>query len=139
MKQVIISLLCIVCLSSCISYKYISTEPETKRAFIGASESSIIRAKGAPDREVSDGAGGRILVYERYYSNSNTYYYGYGFSNTSTRQNRNYTEIYINEDGICYDVRTNLANKQIEWGKTILYNLGYVVAFVGTYWLIMLL
>ena len=117
-------------LSSCMVYKYTPLEPVLKENLIGLSYAQIIHVYGAPNREMPDGTGGKILIYENYYANSFTNYYGEYFSSTTTSQNRTYKEIYLNGSGVCYNVRSNIHDTSINWPSTLLGNAAYAAAIV---------
>lgn len=99
----------------------VSKETDYQKAFIGASHNEIVSAFGAPDRQTSDGAGGTILIYEEttttttsdsysaaYNVNyvNNTYTPG-TYTNSSTTQNTSYIHLFIDKDGVCYNVKSN--------------------------------
>ena len=69
----------------------------------GSTHNQIVRDFGAPDRDVSDGAGGYILVYEKYNSYSRVDSFGYVDYDVDKR----YIQFFMNDQGICYEVRTN--------------------------------
>lgn len=132
MRHIVIGVICTLILSSCAVYNYTQMEPDFQTLYVGQSYGDIISSKGAPNREMSDGNGGKVLIYERYYSDSYTnYYQNINFSTTSTVQNREYLEIYINSDGLCYNVKSNMLYKEINWWKTIRGNLLYLGLVIG--------
>lgn len=124
-------------LSSCFSTKTSTyTTIETKSIpvsklsdytteYVGKPHNYIVSALGAPDRQTSDGAGGTILIYEKTtitstsnsnslataYNvnfNSNTYTPGSETTTTAVQSaNTSYIHLFINTDGICYNVKTN--------------------------------
>lgn len=99
----------------------VSKEKDYQKAFIGASHNEIVSAFGAPDRQTSDGAGGTILIYERTTTSTtsdsqaaayNVNYYNKTYtpgvhSNSTTTQNTSYVHLFIDKDGVCYNVRSN--------------------------------
>ena len=99
----------------------VSKEKDYKEAFVGVKHNDIVSAFGAPDRQTSDGAGGTILIYERTTTNTttdsqaaayNVNYYNRTYtpgvhSNTTTTQNTSYIHIFVDKDGVCYNVKTN--------------------------------
>ena len=110
-------------LSSCSVYE--SLEPAANKEWVGKTHAAIIQAYGAPDRETSDGAGGKILVYENYRTEVRATaepgpWYGgiYGFYydivepvrniNTTSETKVDYAHFYIGTDNLCYKVATNL-------------------------------
>ncbi|MBQ5528872.1 MAG: hypothetical protein IIT99_00320 [Bacteroidales bacterium] len=88
--------------ASCTTPRYVSRQSDMELTWIGRPHSDIVRTFGAPSREVSDGAKGVILVYEEFYTDYETDQWG-----SIGREHRNYTEFFLNEDGLCYDLRTN--------------------------------
>ncbi|MBR5469493.1 MAG: hypothetical protein IKU78_03400 [Paludibacteraceae bacterium] len=109
---------------------------------IGKTENYILQKMTAPDKESSDGNGGKILVYQdtkwitNSSSSSHTSTLGYGSTNTYvantkitsygntslytdynkkeksvTEQNKKYINFFINDKGICYNVKTNIGDK----------------------------
>lgn len=89
---------------SCTTPRYVSRQSDMELTWIGRSHSDIVRTFGAPSREVSDGAKGVILVYEEFYTDYQTDQWG---TSSIGREHRNFTEFFLNEDGLCYDLRTN--------------------------------
>ena len=99
----------------------VSKENDYQKAFVGASHNEIVSAFGAPDRQTSDGAGGTILIYERTTTRTtsdsqatayNVNYYNRTYtpgvhSNSTTTQNTSYVHIFVDQDGVCYNVKTN--------------------------------
>lgn len=102
---------------SCTTPRYVSRQSDMELTWIGRPHSDIVRTFGAPSREVSDGADGIILVYEEFYTDYETDGWG-----SIGREHRNYTEFFLNEDGVCYDVRTNLLKQA-----------GQKFSFLGTF------
>lgn len=130
MKRIVILFISLVLLSSCMVYNYTPLEPALRESLVGLSYAQIIRVYGAPNREMPDGSGGSILIYENYYANSYTNHYSEYFSSTTTSQNRNYKELYINSSGRCYNVRSNMFDTSINWPKTMLGNAAYAAVIV---------
>lgn len=114
---------CGIC--SCSMTEMVSIEPAANAMWVGKSHADIIKAYGAPDREVSDGQKGVILVYENTTTTVNTYqtgpsYYGlYGFYYhvmdpfpndviTEAETKTDYAHFYIDSHEKCYKVETNL-------------------------------
>ena len=92
--------------------RYESVETKYNEEWRGRSHSEIISAFGAPDREVSDGADGYILIYETVTQNvrvdEDLIQIGSSRSfSTSTTYNKSYVHFYIGADRFCYNVRTN--------------------------------
>ncbi len=86
----------------------------------GQTENYILRQLGAPKNQISDGAGGKILVYEDVThvtsssSSSSTsaslFYYGaQGSSNTQTTstEKRVFAQFFIDGNSLCYDIKTS--------------------------------
>lgn len=106
---------------SCSSQRAVVSTDETRSNELTSewkdhTHGEIIRQFGAPTREVSDGDGGVILVYERVEevqtTSVNTYHGHFDpDATTTTYRDRYYTEFYLNADGICYLVRTNISAK----------------------------
>ncbi|MCQ2149940.1 MAG: hypothetical protein MJY45_06300 [Bacteroidales bacterium] len=99
----------------------VSIEPYANQYWNGKSHAEIVSVYGAPDREVSDGLGGKIIIYEQKQTTVNAYgdgpYYGgfYGFYyhmsspvNAQVTTEIEYAHFYIGGDGVCYKVSTNL-------------------------------
>ena len=91
---------------SCSTPRYVSSQPDMQGQWIDRSHAEIIREFGAPTRELSDGADGKILVYERFETTSHTSEFMGSYS-TTVENNRIYKEFYLGADDYCYDVRTN--------------------------------
>ena len=112
--------LLLISLSSCSTY--VSIEPQANKEWQGKTHAEIIESYGAPDREVSDGAGGKILVYENTYTEIRTdmspmwggvygFYYdvmGPRDLNTTSETHVDYAHFYVDSKGICYKVATNM-------------------------------
>ncbi len=124
MKRCTLSLLLLVIactFSSCYSTYQVSCADDYAKRFKGSTKNGIIREWGVPDRVVDIGNGESVIVYEKYYSNTTTYSQSqtkyettsysngertYGESNSSTSEDRYYTEFYMNKNGLCYMVKT---------------------------------
>lgn len=134
-------------LTSCYSTRVVSKASDYTTAFVGKPHSYIVTQWGAPDRQVSDGAGGTILIYETITTTSNSVaaaynvnYYSKTYTpgtHTSTSQSRSYVELFINKDAVCYNVKTN-HTKVVEekWSKKKIaaawgWSLGGFAAFIG--------
>ena len=125
----------ITCLfSSCTTvYKTItvSAEDEYKKLFIGRNHNFVVSRMGAPNRETSDGAGGKILIYEKTttYSSGSTIatandinYYNRTYTpgaetNTVSRQKTDFIHVFVNKNNICYNVKSNIYEKYTEIDK----------------------
>jgi hypothetical protein len=112
-KKIVVIVLITSLFASCTAYKYttISKEKEYEDMFVGKSHNHIVTSIGAPNRELSDGAEGSILIYEEITtyskSRSNTNNSNGLKTNTVTQQSSEYIQFFINADGVCYDVKTN--------------------------------
>lgn len=110
--------LLIVCMTSCTSTYHISRQPEIFRIMVGRTQQSIVSEMGVPDRQTSDGAGGTILVYEQTTSDSIAtaydvnYFTGTYIPGYRTTSFKEYINLYINPQGKCYDVKTNLTREE---------------------------
>ncbi len=114
--------------------------PAFRKMCIGQSHNQIVTKLGAPQRTLSDGAGGTILVYENTttttVSNSvktayNVDYfnktYTPGVSTTSQQTtNTDYIQYFVNSESVCYDVKTNIPMTHVEdkkvYGKYKVFN-----------------
>lgn len=137
--------------------------PTFREQSIGLTHNQIVTKLGAPQRELSDGGGGKILIYENtttktvsntlasaYNVNYITKTYTPGAQTTSTvSTNTEYLQYFVNADGICYEVKTNIpmthteesepyeyVEKKIRWGKSIAVGAG---SFVGGFIIVTLL
>ena len=98
-------------LSSCGSIRQalVSMEEEYNRTWSGKSHSEIVQTFGAPDRVMSDGKDGSILVYERTELFSSSYVYPLvpGPVGPSVSTEKYYTHFFLTGEGRCYLVKTN--------------------------------
>lgn len=109
MKRYIILIVAVILsATSCTTFRYASSKSQMQSEWEGRSHADIVRTFGAPSREVSDGAGGQILVYENFYTTHSTDEFMGDFTTTS-REHRDFKEFYIDPEGTCYQVRTNEA------------------------------
>ena len=95
-------------LTGCSSYNnlsrsYVSGTEYYNSTYRGLTHGQIVSEYGAPDREVSDGADGYILVYETYHTSSHVDYMG--FVDHSVR--KSYIQFFMDRHGVCYNVKTN--------------------------------
>lgn len=115
-----------VVVASCGGTHMISLEPEANRMWNGKTHAAIINEYGAPNREMSDGMDGKILVYEHTETTVTTtaepngfgggiYEFYYGFSpmrnttlRTETETKTEFANFFVDGKGICYKVETNL-------------------------------
>lgn len=119
-------------LTSCTtkSFTYTQSVPVSKLSdytteYVGKPHNYIVSSLGAPDRQTSDGAGGTILIYEETTvtstssSNSVAAAYNVNYFNktytpgtaTTTQSvqsaNTSYIHLFVNSEGVCYNVKTN--------------------------------
>lgn len=103
-------------MTGCSSYNnlsrtYVSGTDYYNSTYRGHTHGQIVKEYGAPDREVSDGEDGYILVYETYHTSS--YVDNMGFVDHSVR--KSYIQFFMDRNGVCYNVKTNkLAPGQAE-------------------------
>jgi len=103
-------------LTGCSSYNnlsrtYVSGNDYYTSTYRGHTHGQIVKEYGAPDREVSDGEDGYILVYETYHTSSHVDSMGY--VDHSVR--KSYIQFFMDRNGVCYNVKTNkLAPGQAE-------------------------
>ncbi|MBP5625463.1 MAG: hypothetical protein J6W98_00935 [Bacteroidales bacterium] len=120
---------------SCSTPRYVSSQPDMQDQWIDRSHAEIIREFGAPTREHSDGANGKILVYERFETTSHTSEFMGSYS-TTVENNRIYKEFYLDADDYCYDVRTNEVQRdgnRFSFFKSIVLVTGIGVALLPFY------
>lgn len=107
------TLLACFLMTSCYVTNYVPLQDDYNQAYKGHSANEIITQYGAPDRQTDDGAGGRILIYEKITYNNNAsssynpYSGGYDASSSMTTKTT-YLQFYVNKDNVCYGVKTNL-------------------------------
>ena len=82
---------------------YVSGTQYYNSTYRGLTHAQIVQEYGAPDREVSDGADGYILVYETFHSSS--YVDNMGFVDHSVH--KSYIQFFMDRNGVCYNVKTN--------------------------------
>lgn len=92
--------------ASCSIPRYVPIEPSLQEQWPGRTHAEIIREFGAPNREISDGADGMVLVYERTTTTTRTEEFMERYT-TTIEENRVFKEFYIDAAGICYNVRSN--------------------------------
>lgn len=120
-RLLLLTLLGCFLMTSCYVTKtnIVSLQDDYYQALKGLSYNELVQQFGAPDRQTDDGAGGRILIYETitYQNNTSTKsdYYGNGYTTRSnTTSNTTYLHIYVNQDNVCYNVKTNLTKTETE-------------------------
>ena len=112
MKKFITSiLLCSFLISSCSTTYLVSLQDDISKRFIGLKHSDIVMAMGAPTRETTDGATGKILVYEEIITKdisaaANANYIVRTYTPYATGL-QSYVQFYIDKNNICYEVKTN--------------------------------
>lgn len=87
-------------------------EQEFNLAYVGKTYSNIVTTFGAPDRVESDGQGGKILVFEKINTTISTdvdTHFGMFDPDYTTTQStsKSYRHFFMDEDGVCYLVKTN--------------------------------
>lgn len=101
-------LMSVLALSGCSASSKLSSGPAVSGTeyynslYVGQSHAQIVKDFGAPNREVSDGEGGYILVYEWF-----DYSTRYDGSFIHNNVHRTYIEFYMDDSGLCHNVRTN--------------------------------
>ena len=98
---------------SCSIPRYVPIESSLQEQWPGRTHAEVIREFGAPDREISDGADGVVLVYERTTTTTRTEEFMERYT-TTIEENRVFKEFYIGADGICYNVRSNESLREEE-------------------------
>lgn len=135
---------------ACSTTRYVSAQEDIESVWKGKTYAEIVQVNGAPDREMSDGADGVILVYENVKTFSDTYgytpgYYWYGpWSHTNTysteiRNEIDYIHFFVGTDKICYMVKSNLKKAdgtEPNPGGTVAAVLGGAVAAALVTWAI---
>ena len=120
MKKFLFFTLVVLCITSCTTTYHVSMQPEYSKALVGHNHQYIVSTMGAPNRQITDGAGGTILIYEETrsqsmavppYINYSTITYPPGVITTSRTD---YIYVYINSQGKCYNVKTNLTKLESE-------------------------
>ena len=139
-----------IIVSSCgPAYYTVSKQQDYENTFVGATYNDIVRSLGAPQRTMSDGANGSILIYESNLTQSSTdskaVAYNYNSfngtytpgvrSSTTSQTYTSYLNLYINSNSRCYAVKTNhtkqvVNQKAMNRGKKFLF--GYLGALAIT-------
>lgn len=91
---------------------YADMEREFNMAYVGKTHANIVTTYGAPDRVESDGQGGQILVYEKITTKTSTdvdTHFGMFDPDyeTTISTDKSYKHFFMDQDGICYMVKTN--------------------------------
>jgi hypothetical protein len=106
MKKILLIIVAILAMTGCSVMRignFTSGTEYYNNLYKGSTHNQIVRDFGAPDRDVSDGAGGYILVYEKFRSSSRVD----SFGNVDYDVDKSYIQFFMNDQGICYEVRTN--------------------------------
>lgn len=118
---------------SCTTTRIVSKQNDYTQSYVGATHQQIVSNLGAPDRQTSDGNGGTILIYEKTtvvsssqsvatkeFMTLNSYTPG-NRTVTSSTANTSYVHFFIDNEGKCYQVKTNHAKavKKFSAAKTI--------------------
>ena len=143
MKRFILIIVAILSVSCSVSRpsggQYVSGSDYYNQVYRGRTHAEIVMEWGAPDRESSDGAGGVILVYEKFTTTTKTDiddHFGL-FSpdvTTTTTDHKSYIHFFIGRDGICYNVNTNYISPEGRKGIATAFLVGSGVCtalFVG--------
>ena len=115
----------LVLFNSCGTTSHVlSMHDEYANLYVGRTYQDILLALGAPDRETSDGANGSVLIYEdemtltttkatkeNYNIHAGTYVPG---SRSSSTTITSFLHLFINENKICYNLKTNHTKEVIE-------------------------
>ena len=127
MKKIAFILAAVLMLSSCSVYRNLldgdipSGTEYYNTTYRGQTHSQIVREFGAPDREVSDGADGYILVYEKVSTTSRVDSMGY----VDHDVNVSYVQFFFDGSGICYNVKTNRLSPTQEKSLVKAYTAGF--------------
>ena len=127
MKKILGIILAMFLLNSCYAFKVVPTDVWLTPKYLDHTYQEIIDMHGVPNRIIPDGSGGQILIYEEYYA---TTYTGHSLSVSSFTRG-DYIEAFINEKGVCYDVRTNKVERDIDFEKSFLLNAVWVVPLIA--------
>lgn len=122
-KLLLLTFLGCFLMSSCYVTTLVPLQDDYNQAYKGQTSNEIITQFGAPDRQTDDGAGGRILVYEEtefrtVATAENVNYFTRTYTPGSrTTSNTAYIQFYINQNGVCYGVKTNLTKTETHKDK----------------------
>ena len=108
---------CSVMESAFTSPRLVSAEADYNATWQGRKYADIVRVLGAPQRSVSDGQGGMIHVYENNYTEAYSsggmmmgpFYPDY---TTTISNHRDFIEFYMNDNDVCYMVKTNYTKQE---------------------------
>jgi len=113
MKNIRKSLFFLIFLTSCYTTK-VTPIQDVMNSWLGASEQDITLKFGPPTRTTSDGASGKIYIYENtrtltsFYPSYNRYLPDQAISNSVTK----YINFYFNSNGKVYYWRTNYPDEK---------------------------
>jgi hypothetical protein len=96
-------------LSSCYN-KYYSYAGNVHQQTIGHTKNEILRSYGVPNQVTDDGAGGSIMVYEKYTQTTvGGSIYGNGgiIGASQTSSDKSYCNLFLNRSNIVYDFKSN--------------------------------
>lgn len=126
MKKILGIILAMFLLNSCYAFKVVPTDVWLTPKYLDHTYQEIIDMHGVPNRIIPDGSGGQILIYEEYHAITSV---GNTLSVSSFTRG-DYIEAFINEKGVCYDVRTNKVERDIDFEKSFLLNAVWVVPLI---------
>ena len=101
-KVTCLILACSIFLTSCHTLECVPLQDEYNAKLNGKSQVEIIELIGPPDRTVSDGQGGEIMVYEIKSQQGNV-----SKGSINLKENRLQTSVYIDGNKICYKVKSD--------------------------------
>lgn len=123
MKRLLFFAICVIALclfASCSTSYQVSRLSDYTSAYVGKNHNYIVASLGAPDRQTSDGAGGTILIYEDVTTNSVATAYDVNYlagtytPGVQTNSTTRYLHLFVNSNGVCYNVKTNHQKTIIE-------------------------
>ncbi len=112
--------LCGVLLSSCSHVYQVSLKADLLKQFVGKKYNDIVRELGAPNRQMPDGSGGNILIYEETTQQSVATAHNINYMNRTytpgmtTTSHTSYVQFYVDRNNTCYDVNTNKTKTVVE-------------------------
>ena len=121
-KSISLILACSILLVSCYTTQYSPLQNEYNAQFTGKTYAEIVEKVGPPDRVVPDGQGGEIMVYESKKQR------GYAINGSvNLLESKNQTSIYIDENKVCYKVKSDdvKTREVFDPGKTL--GLGFTI------------
>jgi hypothetical protein len=109
-KLLNLSLICAsLFLSSCYN-KFYTYAGNTHQQTIGHSKNEILRSYGVPNQVTDDGAGGSVMVYEKYTQTTvGASVYGNGgiIGASQTSSDKLYCYLFLNQSNTVYDFKSN--------------------------------